>query len=153
LKYCSTSKVGVSIFYITLGDIFTMLNTLQTKTSVGEDRLIDNVFAIIDSRIQYLEYEKEKLVNNCMTDSTGSHSSDHTNLYYSNGTDSLLHRFDRMQERISNMSRSVRLLLFIRSLVLKNNAKIALNLLTDHTYLKYSEEHIYHILFASRTIN
>ncbi|MEL6867365.1 MAG: hypothetical protein AAFP19_23265, partial [Bacteroidota bacterium] len=32
-----------------------------SKTAGGEDHLLDNVFAIIDSRLQYIEYQNKKI--------------------------------------------------------------------------------------------
>ena len=84
---------------------------------------------------------------------SGAHATDDSNTMYSSGKESLLSRYERLQEKVFKMSRSVRLLLLIRSNLLRHNAQIALSLLTDGAYLRYSEEHLYQILLSSKTIN
>lgn len=132
-----------------------MIHTLQNnfQTGGGEDRLLDNVFAIIDSRIQYLEYQKETLMTKCLLHPIGQQPSKELNSLFSSETDSLLTRYERIQEKVSKMTHSVRLLLFIRSNLLQHNAEIALGLLTDGMYLNYSEEHLQNMLWSSRTVN
>ncbi len=130
-----------------------MIHTLQNKSVGGADRLVDNVYAIIDSRIQYLEYQKETLVKNCLNGKTHSEPSKDSSPLTSKGLDNLLSSYEQMQEKISSMSHSVRLLLFIRSHLIRHNAQIVLGLLTDCAYLEYSKDRLYHILWSSRTIN
>ena len=132
-----------------------MIHTLQNKLKPGggEDRLLDNVFAIIDSRIQYLEYQKETLMTKCLISQTGHQASNELSPLFSSETDSLLSRYERVQEKVSKMTHSVRLLLFIRSNLLQHNAQIVLGLLTDSIYLNYSEEHLRNMLWSSRTLN
>ena len=115
-----------------------MIHTLQNKLKPGggEDRLLDNVYAIIDSRIQYLEYQKETLMTKCLISQTGHQASN-----------------ELSPLKVSKMTHSVRLLLFIRSNLLQHNAQIVLGLLTDSLYLNYSEEHLRNMLWSSRTMN
>ncbi|MEL6866999.1 MAG: hypothetical protein AAFP19_21420, partial [Bacteroidota bacterium] len=58
----------------------------------------------------------------------------------------LITNFDSLLEQISRSSRSVKLLLFLRTRLIRENARIVLDLLTNSRYLNYSEDSLQRIL-------
>ena len=106
--------------------------------------LVDQVFGIIDSRIQYLEFQNNCFVDQCFqvetTTSSPSTSDDATPRHY------LLRQFDQLMDYARQASSTLRLLYLLRSLLLPKNATLVLELLSNNRYLDYSEERLQFLL-------
>lgn len=87
--------------------------------------LKEAVYAIIDSRIQFIEYEQKNIVD--------QHSG-------------LNEQLENLIKKIEQFSRSLKLLLLLRSNLKQDNANTILDLLTNSKYLGYSVEHLSQIL-------
>jgi len=86
-----------------------------------QSTLKEAVFAIIDSRIQFIEYEQSNLVN--------QHEESPLN-----------EQLEKLIRKIEHFSRSLKLLLLLRSRLNLQNASTILDLLTNGKYLSYSVE-------------
>ena len=86
-----------------------------------QSTLKEAVFAIIDSRIQFIEYEQSNLVNQ-----------------YEDSP--LNEQLEKLIRKIGHFSRSLKLLLLLRSRLNLQNASTILDLLTNGKYLSYSVE-------------
>jgi len=94
--------------------------------------LIETVFAIIDSRIQFIEYEQNSLLKdykNSPPDNTSKQLSESEifNLQLSS-------KLDKMIEKIEAFSKHLRLLTILRSHLKADNANLIFNLLTNNHY-------------------
>ncbi|MEM1318637.1 MAG: hypothetical protein AAGG75_00205 [Bacteroidota bacterium] len=103
-----------------------------------EYSLLESVYAIIDSRIQFLEYQNDKLFRSYLK--KGEEDADVLHLNLNSGPRSLLNNFEDLLGQIAKSSRSVKLLLFLRTHLLTENARLVLDLLTSDKYLNYSED-------------
>ncbi|MEM9823797.1 MAG: hypothetical protein AAF985_22120 [Bacteroidota bacterium] len=92
-----------------------------------QSTLKEAVFAIIDSRIQFIEYEQSNLVK--------QHEDSPLN-----------ERLEKLIRKIEQFSRSLKLLLLLRSHLNLENAKTIFDLLTNGKYLSYSVESLTHLL-------
>lgn len=86
-----------------------------------QSTLKEAVFAIIDSRIQFIEYEQSNLVSR--------HEESPLN-----------EQLEKLIKKIEHFSRSLKLLLLLRSRLNLDNASTILELLTNGKYLSYSVE-------------
>ncbi len=89
--------------------------------------LIEAVFAIIDSRIQFVEYEQQNVVN--------QHAQHQLN-----------EQLEQLIKKIEQFSRTLKLLLILRTNLKKDNANTILDLLTNGKFLSYSVEHLTEVL-------
>jgi len=105
-----------------------------------KSNLKETVFAIIDSRIQFIEYQQNSLLKDyTQTPLAESKSVKEPSI----PTDrSLAGRLDIMIEKIELFSKRLKFLLILRSHLSKENATIILNLLTNNQYLDYSPDHL-----------
>ncbi|MEO1518812.1 MAG: hypothetical protein AAFV95_27605 [Bacteroidota bacterium] len=125
-----------------------MKQLYSQKKRVGYTDLIDQVFAIIDSRIQYLEYENDQMLRGCF-DGPAPSDTEQTDSKPS-GSGGIVHHFDTFMAHARDIGRSLKLLFFLRTHLLRENARIVLDLLTNNRYLKYNEEHLGFLLQLGR---
>ena len=92
-----------------------------------QSTLKEAVFAIIDSRIQFIEYEQNTLVS--------QHEESPLN-----------EKLEKLIKKIEHFSRSLKLLLLLRSRLNLDNASMILELLTNGKYLSYSVETLTQVL-------
>jgi len=122
------------------------INTIKPPKKGMEYNLLESVYAIIDSRIQYLEYQNNKLFKSYLR--KGEQGSAEDMLPPNLGTESqfLLNDFEELLHHLAISSKSVKLLLLLRNYLLKDNADLILELLTNNNYLKLSEEKLSRLL-------
>jgi len=100
------------------------------------EQLLEEVYLILDSHIQYIEYQAQ------MRFSFKGKSSVETNHSSSGSSDSLVSNFDRMLRYIGELNQSKKLLQTLRSWLCHENAYLILNLLNNQRYLAYTEENL-----------
>lgn len=124
------------------------INTLSNKTPRMESSLVESVFAIIDSRIQYLEYQNDKRFKSYFKN---KEQEDIVNLELQK-SQSLLNNFEDFLTHLSSSSKSIKKLLFLRNSLLIENAGLVLDLLTDDHYLRFTEERL-NLLLDKRSVS
>ncbi|MFK8104986.1 MAG: hypothetical protein AB8G15_20885 [Saprospiraceae bacterium] len=103
------------------------------------DQLTEQVYAIIDSRIQYLEFRASKFYQT-YTDKNErlTNPSAKSNLIFN--------QFEQLLSGINQLSKSLKLLSLLRTKLIKDNARTILYLLTNNKYLNHTEESLKRIL-------
>ncbi|MFT4668001.1 MAG: hypothetical protein ACI8YQ_004425 [Polaribacter sp.] len=91
--------------------------------------LFNDVFQILDSRVQYIEYQLSKLSRQSLL------SSQNNTL-----TESSLFSIEITFKQIELHNRSLKLLILLRSRLNVLNAPVIFELLTDSKYLDYDEQ-------------
>lgn len=115
-----------------------MLNTKKTlQPHRATDYLIEHVLEIIDTRIQYLEYQDTKMLNQCI--SQGNQREGQVE-----GT--LIRQFDFLLEHAHQSARKLKYLILMRTHLLRGNAKLILDLLSNNRYLEITEDRLRYIL-------
>ena len=122
------------------------INTIKLPKKGMEYNLLESVYAIIDSRIQYLEYQNDKLFKSYLRKEKRGTQEDILTLDLRTESQFLLNNFEKLLSHLAISSKSVKLLLLLRNCLLKDNANLILELLTNDTYLKLSEEKLNHLL-------
>lgn len=111
-----------------------IMNTTQSSN------LMETVFAIIDSRVQFIEYEQNSSLKDYKDNPPGEANKLLTEATVFNHT--LSSRMDKMIEEIEYFSKHLRRLTILRSHLNTNNAKFILGLLTNNHYLDFSVENL-----------
>ena len=94
--------------------------------------LLSDVFQILDSRIQYIEYQLRKLSRQSNRTDTKQLDSEHSSLY----------SMEMIFKQIELHNRSLKLLHLLRSKLNALNAPIIFQLLSDSKFLDYNEEEL-----------
>ena len=108
-----------------------------------KSNLRETVYAIIDSRIQFIEYEQNMLLQRYATNNN-SQNRDFTKDM--SATPKLMHNLEKLIERIEQFSKTLKQLLVMRSNLRKENARVAFDLLTNNRYKEYSVEKLIQVL-------
>ncbi len=113
----------------------TSSNMKHNERLVGSNgnQLMEQVYTILDSRIQYIEYEAQKQCK-FQGDSTPNFDC------IDNHAESLLNNFDRMLAYLQELNQSLKLLQILKSWLKDDNVQLIFNLLNNKRYLNYSEE-------------
>jgi len=99
--------------------------------SLSGNPLLQEVYIILDSRIQYIEYQAQnqfKFRNSAQT------------------SDCLINNFEQMLTLIKELNHRLKLLQILKSWLKDDTVQIILQLLTNKKYLKYSEKNLEEIL-------
>lgn len=102
--------------------------------------LKETVFAIIDSRIQFIEYEQNSLLKDYKNNPPNESSKQLAEPAIFN--QKLSSKLDKLIEQIEFFSKHLRLLTILRSHLKNDNANLIFNLLTNNHYLDYSVENL-----------
>lgn len=97
------------------------------------ENLFEEVYVILDSRIQYLEYKANNLMDYCLPKNLDVKAS-------------ITQSFEQMMTKLKELSRSLKLLQILKSWLYKENASLVFDLLTNDKYLKYSEQKLERII-------
>ncbi|MEM9919642.1 MAG: hypothetical protein AAF990_16215 [Bacteroidota bacterium] len=127
---------------------------MKKQKTAGFTDLTDQVFAIIDSRIQYLEYENDRMLTGCFEKKPPEETAaiKPTTIERPKKKDAgrMINNFDSLLAHARNTGHSLKLLFFLRTHLLRENARVVLDLLTNNRYLKYNEEHLGFLLQVGR---
>lgn len=100
------------------------------------NQLMEQVYTILDSRIQYMEYQAKKQCN----------FEGINEIYLSNSTStssptaSLIDNFDQMLVHLQELNQSLKLLQILKHWLKDDNVQLVFQLLNNKTYLNYTEE-------------
>jgi hypothetical protein len=104
-------------------------------TTVQKAALLEHIYACIDSKLQFLNFEIDTAVRSFeVNDSIPFPSSDTPISLYTSS------RFEKVLAYIESHSKTKGKLLLIRSKVANHNAQLAFYLLTDNKYTVYTEK-------------
>jgi len=108
------------------------------KRNSGSYAIMDNILGIIDSKIQYIDYQTNQAIQSC------------TNTVYSNCTEEELEVLiatetfsndnNKVLDHLETYSKQISMLLIIRTRLTKLNTALAFELLSCNKYLTYSEQ-------------
>lgn len=103
---------------------------------VVEDILLEQVYGIIDSKIQYMEFQTNKMVQ------TIGLSLDFKKLE----EDDQNYQYEQLLFQMETYSKMIRLLLILRVNLKKQNALFILDLLSNNKFLTYSVKDILYLI-------
>ena len=110
------------------------------NTTTQPSDLMETVFAIIDSRIQFIEYEQNSILKDYKDSPQGEANKQSTEpIVFDHQLSSKL---DKMIEKIESFSKHLRLLTILRSHLDSKNANFILSLLTNNYYQDFSVENL-----------
>ncbi len=121
-------------------------NNPQQPSVLTADILLKDVYSIIDSRIQYIEYQAHCRLKHSISD--GGHStSDHApNAGPRSTSDMLANNFDKMMHFVNGLTMPLKLLQILKSWLREDNVSLIMTLLYNNNYLQYSEDHLEELL-------
>ena len=104
--------------------------------------IIKDVYSIIDSRIQYIEYQAHCRLRNSISNSLRESSCEVSITSNDNTSAMLATNFDQMLTFVSGLEIPLKLLQILRTWLSEDNLALVMSLLYNNTYLKYSEDHL-----------
>lgn len=104
--------------------------------------IIKDVYSIIDSRIQYIEYQAHCRLRNSISNSVRESSCEISIASNDNTSAMLASNFDQMLTFVSGLEMPLKLLQILRTWLREDNLALVMSLLYNNTYLKYSEDHL-----------
>jgi hypothetical protein len=108
----------------------------ETLVCLQSKRLIEQVYTILDSRIQYIEYQAQK---NChIQDLNLASPLEQAN--EKTGSEVLIQNFDKMLNYLQELNKSLKLLQILKSWLKDDNVQVIFNLLNNKGYMNYTEE-------------
>jgi len=123
------------------------LNNAEQQALLSPDRLLKDVYSIIDSRIQYIEYQAHCRLKNCIRLSSLRPKPGVSNSQpIHRNSDHLANNFDQMLSYVDSLTTPLKLLQILKSWLREDNISLIMTLLYNNTYLEYSEEHLEQIL-------
>lgn len=122
-----------------------MMNSLPILQN-EKNSLQEHVFGIIDTKIQYIDYQTKKLVNGLLGlgEADVPLPVDHLDELFQ--FDLALPNCNSFLDRMEEYSKSKRLLLTMRSQLKEENAKLIFGFLSDNCFLKFDEEELKKLL-------
>ena len=107
-----------------------------------KESLIDFVYNIIDSKIQYLNYQTKGITQPITTNNT----SDDSTIGEANSDSFSLEEAEKLFLQFEVQSKQIKRLLLLRKLLNCQNSIVALALLTDNVLFEFEEHEITYIL-------
>lgn len=109
------------------------------------DPLLEQVYSILDSRIQYIDYQVQRYFKNCTN--CGDAASIETQTYRGPSTSkSLINNFENLLQYTGQLQDDLKLLQILRAWLKEETVQTVLDLLTGNKYLDYSEDRLEHLL-------
>lgn len=107
--------------------------------------LLEQVYSILDSRIQFIDYQVLKYFNTC-TNCDTSTSNEALAYHGPSIKQSLINNLDNLLQYTGQMQEDLKLLQILRVWLKEETVQIVLELLTNNKYLNYSEDRLEHLL-------
>ncbi len=120
------------------------LNMNDTNHS-STNPLLEQVYSILDSRIQFIDYQVENYFNTC-TNCDNSASIKELTYHGPSAAKSLMQNYDNLLQFTGQLQDDLKLLQILRAWLKEETVQIVLDLLTNNKYLKYSEDKLEHLL-------
>ncbi len=109
--------------------------------------LIDRIYEIIDSKIQYIDYQTEMVTSSFIDINTlGIDPSRDAIGRGASITQSIMANNRRILEKISEFSATTKLLLVLRSELEGTNAPVILELLTDNKFIQLTDQELQQLI-------
>ncbi len=112
---------------------------------VGISPLEEQVYSILDSRIQFIDYQVQSYFNT-HTSSTSPSSNEEFSYSGPSSANNLVSNLDQILSYTEKLQNDLKLLQVLRSWLKEETARDVLDLLTNNKYLNYSEETLEHLL-------
>ena len=124
-----------------------MKHYLQTNEPIhsSTNPLLDQVYSILDSRIQFIDYQVDNYFNSC-TNCDVSASIEEVTYHGPSTAKSLMTNFDNLLQFTGQLQDDLKLLQILRAWLKEETLEIVLDLLTNNKYLSYSEGNLEHLL-------
>lgn len=118
-------------------------NITSPQQQQQQQELMEQVYAIIDSKLQYIDYQTEMVTSSFVDFNSLSQTSSKTTL--GDGIqviESIMSNNDRILEKLQEFSATVKLLLFLRNELSPVNTTQILDLLTDNKYIQLTDQEL-----------
>ena len=114
---------------------------LEPTTMLATDPLLEQVYSILDSRIQFIDYQVQRyFTNHTQTTPVTALCND---IYRGPAKNNrMLNDLDSILQFTGKLQDDLKLLQTLRTWLKGETVQVILDLLTDNKYLKYSEEHL-----------
>ncbi len=120
------------------------LNRNETNHS-STNPLLEQVYSILDSRIQFIDYQVENYFNTC-TNCDASTSMEELTYHGPSTAKSLMKNLDDLLQFTGHLQDDLKLLQILQAWLKEETVQIVLDLLTNNKYLSYSEDNLEHLL-------
>ena len=107
--------------------------------------LLEQVYSILDSRIQFIDYQVNKYFNSC-TNCDSSVAFNEVIYHGPSSTQSLMNNLENLLHFTDQLQGDLKLLQILRAWLKEETVQIVLDLLTNNKYLNYSEDKLEHLL-------
>lgn len=107
--------------------------------------LLEQVYSILDSRIQFIDYQVHTYFNDC-TNCDASASIEALAYHGPSTTKSMMNNLDNLLQYTGQLQEDLKLLQILRVWLKEETVQVILDLLTNNKYLKYSEDRLVHLL-------
>ena len=121
--------------------------------------LLEQVYSILDSRIQFIDYQVHTYFNTC-TNCDASAPIGALAYHGPSTTQSLINNLDSLLRYTGQLQEDLKFLQILKVWLKEETVQIVLDLLTNNKYLTYSEDKLEHLLekeillmFHSKQIN
>ena len=118
---------------------------LYGATPSSNDPLIEQVYSILDSRIQFIDYQVHNYFNSC-TNCDASASIEELTYHGPSTSKTLMNNFDSLLRFTGRLQEDLKLLQILRAWLKEETVQIVLDLLTNNKYLSYSGDKLEHLL-------
>ena len=106
---------------------------------VERDPLIEQVFSILDSRIQFIDFQVQRYFQSCTSSICDSPKNESTYCGPSS-SNMLVNNFDQLLNFTEELNNDLKLLQTLKAWLKEETVHEILDLLTNNKYLKFSEE-------------
>lgn len=107
--------------------------------------LLEQVYSILDSRIQFIDYQVHNYFNTC-TNCDASASMEALTYHGPSTTKNLMSNFDSLLQFTGRLQEDLKLLQILRAWLKEETVQIVLDLLTNNKYLSYTGDKLEHLL-------
>ncbi len=125
-------------------------NNSEQLSQLSPQLIIKDVYSIIDSRIQYIEYQAHCRLRNSIKNSVQVSTAKTAMGSNSDTSTMLANNFDQMLSFVSGLETPLKLLQILKTWLREDNLALIMSLLYNNTYLKYSEDHLEQMLKEER---
>ena len=109
------------------------------------DPLIEQVFSILDSRIQFIDFQVQRYFQSCTSSFNDAPKNEFT--YYGPSSSSILvNNLDQLLNFTDELQNDLKLLQTLKAWLKEETVQEILDLLTNNKYLGFSSEKLEHLL-------
>ena len=112
-------------------------STTRTYRS-GTNPLMEQVFCILDSKIQFIDFKVQRYFNSCTSEFTAEHKNQSTYLGPSS-SNSLVNSLEQLLSFTEELQNDLKLLQTLKAWLKEETAQDILDLLTNNKYLSFGQ--------------